>query len=113
MVLTVSFVLSPAIGLLVTVAGANASSIVANLMSASRHQDHTTSPSAKTPLVRRRDGVHRIPHPTSVTIAKRPSGRARDTNRDIAASTPPSSQFLKIRNCQSQGSGIAGTANAL
>jgi hypothetical protein len=47
MVLTVSFVLSPAIGLFVTVAGANASSIVTNLMSASRHQDHTTSPSAQ------------------------------------------------------------------
>jgi hypothetical protein len=45
MVLTVSFVLSPVIGLLVTVAGAIAEAIVARLMPASRHQDHTTSPS--------------------------------------------------------------------
>ena len=29
----------------------------------------------------RPDGVHRIPHPTSVTIAKRPSWRARDSAR--------------------------------
>src|SRR5207237_10689788 len=46
----------------------------ANLMPASGHQNHTTSPSARharssfaPPL------VHRIPCPTSVTIAKRPS----------------------------------------
>jgi hypothetical protein len=45
MVLTVSFVLSPVIGLLVTVVGAIAEAIVAGLMPASRHQDHTTSPS--------------------------------------------------------------------
>jgi hypothetical protein len=45
MVLTGSFVLSPAIGRFVTVAVAMRS-IVDNLMPASRHQDHTTSPSA-------------------------------------------------------------------
>ena len=45
----------------------------ANLMPASRHQDHATSPSALAPLVRRRPHVHRILHPTFVTIAKRPS----------------------------------------
>src|SRR5271168_4200887 len=44
MVLTVSFVLSPVIGLLVTVASVMRS-IIADLMPASRHQDHTTSPS--------------------------------------------------------------------
>jgi hypothetical protein len=47
--------------------------VAANLMPASGHQDHTTSPSACT---RRRQSaacVHRIPPPTSVTIAKRPS----------------------------------------
>jgi len=42
----------------------------ANLTPASGRQDHTTSPSAVAPLVLRR---HRIPHPTSVTIAQRPS----------------------------------------
>jgi hypothetical protein len=79
MVLTGSFVLSPVIGRFVTVAGAIAEAIVASLMPASRHQDHTTSPSAsqrirlvhcprpslpapnvrddrETPLLMRRDG---------------------------------------------------------
>src|SRR5205085_6205198 len=43
-----------------------------NLTPASGRQDHTALPSASTPLVLRRQSVHRIPHPTSVTIAKRP-----------------------------------------
>jgi hypothetical protein len=47
--------------------------LLRNLMPASGHQDHTTSPSASAPLVLRRCRVHRIPHPTSVTTAKRPS----------------------------------------
>ncbi|HVI79418.1 MAG TPA: hypothetical protein VM715_14885, partial [Candidatus Acidoferrum sp.] len=49
---------------------------------ASRRQDHTTSPSASARFVKRAISVHRIPLPTSVTIAKRPSaeaGRAVDT----------------------------------
>src|SRR6266849_4285038 len=62
----------------------------ANLTPASRRQDHTTSPSASAsfvsaPFDRSRESrpaitshaqccrVHRIPFPTSVTIAKRPS----------------------------------------
>jgi hypothetical protein len=45
----------------------------ANLTPASGRQDHTTSPSAYAPLVFGRNRVHRIPRPTSVTIAKRPS----------------------------------------
>jgi hypothetical protein len=49
-------------------------SIVTKLTSASRCQDHTTSPSAPAPIVSRHYRVHRIPHPTFVTIAKRPSG---------------------------------------
>src|SRR2546430_3683649 len=71
MVLTVSFVLFPVTGLYCHRRLADRS---ANLMPASGHQDHTTSPSARharssfaPPL------VHRIPCPTSVTIAKRPS----------------------------------------
>jgi hypothetical protein len=43
------------------------------LAPASGRQDHTISPSAPAPLVLRRQNVHRIPLPTSVTIAIRPS----------------------------------------
>jgi hypothetical protein len=50
----------------------------ADLTPASRRQDHTTSPSTVSPLVDWRHRVHRIPCPTFVTIAKRPSYRARD-----------------------------------
>jgi hypothetical protein len=45
MVLTVSFVLSPVTGLIVTVIRVMRS-IIANLTPASGRQDHTTSPSA-------------------------------------------------------------------
>jgi hypothetical protein len=45
------------------------------LTPASRRQDHTTSPSALAPFVKSAIHVHRIPHSTSVTIAKRPSCR--------------------------------------
>jgi len=40
---------------------------LADLISASGYQDHTTLPSAEAPLVLRRRRVHRIPRPTSVT----------------------------------------------
>ena len=71
----------------------------ANLTPASGRQDHTTSPYAASSLVRvlltahglitrpaipshaRRCRVHRIPCPTSVTIAKRPSVWDRNTSR--------------------------------
>jgi hypothetical protein len=43
------------------------------LTPASRRQDHTTLPSAIAPFVKGALSVHRIPFPTSVTIAKRPS----------------------------------------
>jgi hypothetical protein len=42
---------------------AQCASIAANLTSASRRQDHTTSPSAITSSVLRHVGVHRIPQP--------------------------------------------------
>jgi hypothetical protein len=67
---TAYFVLSPEIGFIVSVAGKFAS---ADLTPASRRQDHTTLPSAAKALVRSNACVHRIPPPTSVTIAKRPS----------------------------------------
>jgi hypothetical protein len=69
MVLTVSFVLSPVIGLFVTVILRVFSQ---DLMPASRHQDHTTSPSAVGALVLSIARVHRIP--TRVDdVAQRPS----------------------------------------
>ena len=72
MVLTVSFALSPVTGLFVTVIRVMRS-IIANLTPAPGRQDHTTSPSAIRAVRQKRIRVHRIPHPTSVTIAKRPS----------------------------------------
>src|SRR5712664_3151865 len=99
MVLTVSFVLSPAIGLFchrrqrtnVVPKPGRADITSANLTPASGRQDHTTSPYAATSLVRvlliahksfnspcnpvARKTLPRPPHPcpTFVTIAKRPS----------------------------------------
>jgi hypothetical protein len=56
--------------------------ILADLMSASRHQDHTTSPAASLAFVlRKKKSVHRIPHSTFVTIAKRPSCSRRDARK--------------------------------
>jgi hypothetical protein len=58
---------------------ARCASIVANLTPASRRQDHAASSSARqahSSCAQSRG--HRIPCPTSVTIAKRPSWRARD-----------------------------------
>jgi hypothetical protein len=71
MVLTVSFVLSPEIGLVVSVVRAMRSIIAT--ASASRCQDHTTSPSASFALVVRKQRRPPLPNPTFVTIAKRPS----------------------------------------
>ena len=47
--------------------------LLKNLVPASGYQDATTSPSASRAIRQRRQSVHRIPRPTSVTIAKRPS----------------------------------------
>src|SRR4051794_28647936 len=70
MVLTVSSVIFPVIGFVVTVASGI---LPARLTPASRRQDHTTSPSASSAVRPQHISVHRIPSPTSVTIAKRPS----------------------------------------
>jgi hypothetical protein len=83
MVLTTSFALSLVIGLSCHHPRRDALGIIDRLTSASRCQDHTTSPSAIPPLVWRRHHVHRIPHPTFVTIAIRPSceaGRAKSNH---------------------------------
>jgi hypothetical protein len=70
MVLTVSFVISPVIGLSCHRRLRKMPS--ADLTPASRRQDHTTSPSASSAVRQKRVSVHRIPCPTFVTIAKRP-----------------------------------------
>jgi len=44
----------------------------ARLMPASRHQNHTTSPSASRAVRQRRQSVHRIPRSTFVTIGQTP-----------------------------------------
>jgi hypothetical protein len=69
MVLTVSFALSRGPGFLAPVAGGI---ITADLTPASGRQDHTTSPSAFAPPVLRRQSVHRIPHPTLMTLRNAP-----------------------------------------
>ena len=56
---TAYFVLSPATGFFATVISGTC--IPANLMPASGHQDHTTSPSASRAVRQRHIGVHRIP----------------------------------------------------
>ena len=79
MVLTVSFVLSPAIGLL----SPSSALLLADLTPASRRQNHTTSPS--TPSAGRLTALSAstASRPASVTIAKRPSV-GRDGERYIA-----------------------------
>ena len=72
MVLTVSFALSPVTGL-VCHRRPQEALLLKNLTPASGRQDHTTSPSASRAIVESATRVHRIPRPTSVTIAKRPS----------------------------------------
>jgi hypothetical protein len=67
---TVSFVLSPVIGLF---CHRHPAEFPQGLTPASRHQDHTTSPSAQVSPVQQFLLVHRISRPTFVTIAKRPS----------------------------------------
>jgi hypothetical protein len=59
MVLTVSFVLSPATGL--SCHRHPRKMLPANLMPASGHQDHTTSPSASSAFVKGAIRVHRVP----------------------------------------------------
>ena len=69
-------------------------SIVADLMPASRHQDHTPSPSAA--LVVRLSTWPRPPHPapTSVTIAKRPSCGSGMAGIDKAVSSKRRSEIF-------------------
>src|SRR5580704_1088132 len=86
-------VLSPVIGFLVTVACKR----FANLMPASRHQDHTSSPSAASNARQARRRVHRIP-PRVRDVASRPS-EWDGTGRDILLIwVRPQAMFLKFRS---------------
>src|SRR6202000_2120871 len=69
---TAYFVLSLATGFLSP--SPARSSLLEDLTPASGRRDHTTSPSTSHAVRQKRISVHRIPHPTSVTIAIRPSG---------------------------------------
>src|ERR1700693_3862776 len=69
MVLTVSFALSPVIGLFCHRRLADTSAKLDAGVEASGPHDFTVRACA---VRQRRIRVHRIPHPTSVTIAKRP-----------------------------------------
>jgi hypothetical protein len=69
------FVLFPAIGLSCRRRRRDARASSAGLISASRYQNHTTSPYVSVRFVSHTSSVHRSPHPTFVTIAKRPSLR--------------------------------------
>ena len=96
MVLTVSFVLSPAIGLFVTVTGAmrkHRRQFDASV-EASRPHDFAVRVSCVR-LAHAR--VHRIPRPTFVTIAKRPSFRGRDARIDKAVSSCSRSKLFLQR----------------
>jgi hypothetical protein len=87
------YVLSPVIGFLVTVACQR----FANLMPASRHQDHTTSPSAHAPVVCSAFRVHRIPPRVRDDRASAPlSGR--DGEDILLIWVRRQAVFLKFRN---------------
>jgi hypothetical protein len=87
-------VLSPATGLL---SPSLARNIPTNLTPAPGRQDHTTSSYASATLVSRDLHVHRIPRPTSVTIAIRPSCE-RETGELVAMICPSAKAeyFLKV-----------------
>jgi hypothetical protein len=72
----------------------------AGLIPASGDQDHTISPSAPAPLVSRCLCVHRIPRPTSVTIAKRPSWWTRDARKGATDLPDGASEIFGGGLCQ-------------
>jgi hypothetical protein len=59
----------------------DARGVFTNLAPASERQDHTTSPYVADVIRLLTRRVHRIPQPTFVTIAKRPSARSRDARQ--------------------------------
>ena len=94
MVLTVSFVLSPVTGLVCHRRQRSCLRQLDTSVGASGPHDFAVRESA---VRLRHCHVHRIPPPTSVTIAKRPSEEA-GPNRNIPVSTRRSTKILKFRN---------------
>jgi hypothetical protein len=94
MVLTVSFVLSPATGLFCHRRPQDHH--LTSLTPASGRHDHTTSPSARSALVRCATCVHRIP--PRVRDDREPPLCGTGPNRNNPASTPVSSEIRKIRS---------------
>jgi hypothetical protein len=100
MVLTVSFALFPVTGLVATVTPR--SLLLKSLTPASGRQNHTTSPSAD----QRHSSldvisVHRIPRPTSVTIAIRPSCGCGMAGINNAVSTKRRSNIFSLMGLDS------------
>jgi hypothetical protein len=97
MVLTASFVLFPAIGLVVTVVCSFNRQLDASVGTSGPHDfavcGDGVSSGAKTPDAIR---IHRIPHPTFVTIAKRPSGEA--GRGELVKMICPTAQAYIFRN---------------
>jgi hypothetical protein len=105
MVLTVSFAISPVIGLFVTV-GDNARAL--HRISASRYQDHATSPSATCALVSCAVRVHRIFRPTFSDDRETSLLIGRKTREELPVICPPS-QDERLRHFGTTGkSGAAG-----
>jgi hypothetical protein len=86
---------------------ARCASIVANLTSASRCQDHTTSPSEIARSSAAQNLVHRIPRPTSVTIAIRPSC-GRETGRLVKMICPSAQGEIFLERGMDRGEREAG-----
>jgi hypothetical protein len=98
-------------GFFVTVPGVMRS-IIARFTPASRRQDHAALSSARGAFVVCASRGHRIPHPTSVTIAIRPSWWARDGRKnafdlpdvtsEIACDTMArrANQLARVKCCQ-------------
>jgi hypothetical protein len=94
MVLTASFVLSLVIGLSCHHRRPRCASITAHLTSASRRQDHTTSPSAAMSFV---FSTPRRPSPPAPNVRddrETPLDRGRDDTRSIAVSTNSLSEIF-------------------
>ena len=67
------------------------------MIPASGNQDHTISPSASAPLVSRLRSVHRIPHPTIVTMAEAPLQRVRDGRTIRLICTSDKANYFSFR----------------
>jgi hypothetical protein len=112
MVLTVSFVVSPESRALLPPSPA---AITTGLIPASGYQDATTSPSALMRLVFAHHRVHRIPLPTFVTTAKRPSFRKRDARKsardlpDVTSESACDTLARRANQLEADNAAVKGT----